>query len=152
MFLNMKIINKDILTVEKGIICQQVNAMGVMGSGLAKQIKEKWPEVIEPYQKFCKKYDYWRMDLLGKSLQIPINEKLVIANIFGQFNYGYDKRRYTDYCALNQGFFNLRSWNGIARLDIYFPHNFGCDRGGGDWKIVEKMIDYYFSNAIVCKL
>ena len=44
----MKIIEKNILTIEKGIVCQQVNCQGVMGAGLAKSIKEKF--VAKMYQ------------------------------------------------------------------------------------------------------
>ena len=34
-------------------ICQQVNCRGVMGAGLAKQIRDKWPVVFDEYKKIC---------------------------------------------------------------------------------------------------
>ena len=37
----MRIVDGDILDIEKGIIVHQVNCQGVMGAGLAKQIKSK---------------------------------------------------------------------------------------------------------------
>lgn len=50
----MKIIYGDILDITEGIICQQVNCMGVMGSGLAKQIKYKYPRVYYEYSNYLK--------------------------------------------------------------------------------------------------
>lgn len=146
----MKIINQDILTVESGVICQQVNCQGVMGSGLAKQIRDKWPNVYSSYIAFSNR---WNNDFqrLGSVNLVHISEKLIIANCFGQLNYGYDGKRYTDYAALNDCFCFLSSRRELD-LDIYFPYLLGCDRGGADWNIVSKMIDFYFPNAIVCKL
>ena len=43
----MKIKHGDILSVANGIIVHQVNAQGVMGSGLAKQIREKYPMAFD---------------------------------------------------------------------------------------------------------
>lgn len=43
-------IKGNILNVTEGIIVQQVNCMGVMGAGLAKQIKDKWPNIYNDYK------------------------------------------------------------------------------------------------------
>ena len=37
------------------IICHQVNCQGVMGSGIAKQVREKYPNVYNSYKKACDK-------------------------------------------------------------------------------------------------
>lgn len=34
-------------------ICQQVNCKGVMGAGLAMQIRSQWPVVYQRYLEFC---------------------------------------------------------------------------------------------------
>jgi O-acetyl-ADP-ribose deacetylase (regulator of RNase III) len=149
----MNIIEKDILTVERGIICQQVNCQIVMGSGLAMAIRDKWPIVYEDYINDCLKYknDFER---LGLTEYVKVGDKLFICNIFGQLYYGYDrKKRYTDYSALNTAFRDIaQEKDQLGKLDIYFPFNFGCDRGGADWNIVSKMIEFYFPDAIICKL
>lgn len=147
----MKIIEKDILTVESGIICQQVNCQQVMGSGVAKVIRDKWPIVFKEYlREFKDKLDF---EMLGRYQYINVGQKLYICNIFGQLHYGTDKQRYTDYSALNTAFKNIKQEKDqLGNLDIYFPYRFGSDRGGADWSIVSKMIDFYFPNAIICKL
>lgn len=153
----MRIINKDILTVEKGVICQQVNCQGVMGSGLAKAIRDKWPIVYEQYKNFRSLRD---LVLLGQYHYVNVAPDLWVCNIFGQLNYGYDGKRYTDYGALKMAFINMMDLCLSAKCGYevkentvhYFPFRFGCDRGGGDWSIVSQMIEFYFPNAIICKL
>ncbi len=150
----MKIIDKNILTVESGIICQSVNCQGKMNSGLAKQIREKWPIVYDDYIEQWEALRTIPFKLLGSVGVIGIKEtnyQIKVANIFGQLFYGYDGQRYTDYCALDKAFYNLN--NDVWKNEqFYFPFNFGCDRGGADWNIVSRMISYYFPGAIICKL
>ena len=40
----------DLLSSKERIIVHQVNCRGVMGAGIAKQIKEKWPDVYTSYR------------------------------------------------------------------------------------------------------
>ena len=46
----IKTVNGNILEATEDIICHQVNCQGVMGSGLAKQIRSKWPSVFADYK------------------------------------------------------------------------------------------------------
>ena len=49
--MSIKHVKGDILTTptrnEDTVICHQVNCCGVMGAGLAKQIRDKWPVVFD---------------------------------------------------------------------------------------------------------
>lgn len=36
------------------IICHQVNCQGVMGSGVAKEVRERYPKVYEQYHEFMR--------------------------------------------------------------------------------------------------
>lgn len=145
----MKIIEKNILEVEKGIICHQVNCQKVMGKGIALSIRNKWPIVYEQFLKYYSdKPDIVR---LGNAhfIQVSIDPRLEVCNIYGQLYYG-NNGRFTDYGALKSAFNILKekTWN----EQIYFPYLMGCMNGGGDWNIVSKMIEFYFPNAIICKL
>ena len=54
----------NLLDSDCDYICHQVNCQGVMGSGIARQIRERWPRVYDGYKNFCK---YVGSDsLLGK--------------------------------------------------------------------------------------
>ncbi len=149
----MQIINKDILTVKSGIICSQVNCKGVMGKGIAKSIRDKWPIVYEDYMEF---YNFFEKDnLLGRVRFSVVNKNdLIVASMFSQFDYGREKRLYTDYKAFDSSLKYIKN-SRIFRnhdLQIYFPYGIGAGLGGGDWNIIEKMIDKYFPNANICKL
>jgi len=81
----------DILAVTGHIICHQVNCQGVMGAGLARQVRAKYPQVYAPYRAYCA-----TGNVLGTVLFVPVSDNNIIANIFGQDKYGRD-RQYTDY-------------------------------------------------------
>ena len=48
----IKIIDGDLFETDAKFIVHQVNCMGRMGSGVALQVKEKYPHVYEEYAKF----------------------------------------------------------------------------------------------------
>lgn len=136
----------NLLDAPQICIAHQVNCQGVMGSGVAKAIKEKYPKVYEHYKGLCDIKT--SKELLGTSLEVycKIGERTVI-NLFGQELYGYDGSRYTSYVALTtalDGAFRLvasENRNYGDPLEIAVPYKMGCDRGGGDWKIVSEILD-----------
>ena len=133
----------DILNVSNGIIIQQVNAQGVMGSGLAKTIREKYPLVFDTYSKEVKSA-FLKSGLLGTVIPVQVTEKLLILNIVGQNNYGRDKNiRYTSYDALDTAFKKIaqKTIAGTYELagDINIPE-IGAGLGNGSWPVIEKII------------
>ena len=48
-------LNQDLTTARQQVIVHQVNCQGRMGSGVAKAIKEKFPNVYTAYKKHCKR-------------------------------------------------------------------------------------------------
>lgn len=136
----------NLLDAPQICIAHQVNCQGVMGSGVAKAIKEKYPKVYEHYKGLCDIKT--SKELLGTSQEVycKIGERTVI-NLFGQQFYGYDGCCYTSYVALTtalDGAFKLvvsENRNYDNPLEIAVPYKMGCDRGGGDWKIVSEILD-----------
>lgn len=61
--------NGNILDSGAAVICHQVNCQGKMNSGVAKAIREKWPEV---YTRYRTKYEC-EVDLLGQIQPVIIN-------------------------------------------------------------------------------
>lgn len=149
--MSIKIIKQDITTVETGIIVHQVNCQGVMGSGVAKSIKDRWNVVEKEYKQFIKNsYD----SLLGHSNIVKVKSYLYVVNFFGQDFYGVEKR-HTDYDAWKIGMPRLKKLinnDNLVDLKVYFPYNVGCDRGGGDFSIISAIINENFPDAIFCKL
>ena len=131
------VVNGDIFESGADIIVHQVNCQGVMGSGVARQVRERYPNVYNKYAEECKK-----SNPLGKILIVRAdnadNSKPLIANLFAQDKYGYDGGCYTDYEALQKC---LDALNICAKgMTVAIPYMMSCYRGGANWEIVARMI------------
>ncbi|MEE1504756.1 MAG: macro domain-containing protein [Acutalibacteraceae bacterium] len=139
--------NGDTLTSTADVICHQVNCKGVMGAGLAKQIRDKYPNVYDHYKWHCKTFGQnlgVKSSLLGNIIldfgKDIDNGKQIIASLFAQDGYGRDKR-YTDYEALRKSLKCLSLFLGGHENTIAIPYQMGCGLGGGDWNIVLSIIE-----------
>lgn len=137
------IVKGDILEASENIIGHQVNCQGVMGAGLAKQIRNKYPIVYKRYKDECDSVH--PMILLGRTQFVPIGERKVVANLYGQLNYGRKEGiRYTDYLGLYNALKSLRESAEASDITIALPYGIGCGLAGGEWDKVYKMIEAVF--------
>ena len=141
-------IKGDITKSNCDIICHQVNCQGAMNSGVAKAIREKWPEVYEQYRALCKRQDGsdWLLGVM-QPVEIQHIPPRYVVNLFAQQYYGYDGTRFTDY----EAFYNSLSHLAIELSDapdktIAFPYKIGCVRGGANWNIIRTMIEEVFED------
>lgn len=132
----------DILESNCDIIVHQVNCKGVMGAGLAKQIRDKYPNVYEEYKKFCD-----QDNLLGKAQFVPIAYKKYICNLFGQDDYGTGLQ--TDYEAFEKAIAEIKEIAWEHDFSIAIPYGIGCGLAGGSWDIISNIIDKYFEYSSV---
>ncbi len=137
----IKTINGDILNATEDIICHQVNCQGVMGSGLAKQIKQKYYEAYEKYKEYCER----ERNLLGNVCVAACKDGKIIFHLFGQDKYGTNKR-HTNYEALDKALVNALHLAKSHGKTIALPYNLGCGLAGGDWDIVYGMIERVFED------
>ena len=140
----IKIVQSNILNAPEDILAHQVNCIGVMGSGLAKQIKIKYPEVFKEYQKYINTYEYKSL-VLGNCQIVKATDEKYIANLFGQFGYGR-KEQQTNYKALEESLFSLKVMAKDSHKSIAIPYGIGCGLGGGDWNIVYGIIEEVFGD------
>lgn len=135
----MKHMVGDITNVTKGVIVHQVNAQGVMGSGVAKAIKDKWPQVYGAYKMH---YDEGLCGL-GSMHMVRITGELHVCNLVGQRYYGRDGKQYTDYEAQAKALHSLKDWMNYhyrESKDVHHPM-MGAGLGGGDWYITSRLIE-----------
>lgn len=144
----MLIIDKDITTVDYGIIAHQVNCKGGIGSGVAKALIDKWSKVKTQYHMF---YDFHKdkFQLLGKYDLVNVEENVIVFNCFTQFDRGYDGKLYTSYSAIDTCFTNIGKLQ--TEYPIHIPYLYGCGLGGGDWETVKTIIDARCPNVIACR-
>ena len=165
-------INKDILTVDKGVIVHSVNCIGAVG-GLAGAIARKWPKNADEYRAHVKRQELPIM-LMGSVFEVNVAHNLFVANLFGQYDIGMSKQQ-TEYAALIRGFDKIAysyfvgndtetsddgvfgvNEHPIALKDIYIPYKIGCGLGGADWNLVQEIINKSFENShknvYICKI
>lgn len=133
----------NLLDVTKGHIVHGCNAQGVMGSGVAKAIKEKYPEVFKGYRQ---QYEDTGL-MLGDARGYVVADGLVVWNAITQKNYGDPtSTRYVSYDAIAECFEIInRDVAVIEKMLNVEPHIhiplIGAGLGGGKWEIIEKIIE-----------
>lgn len=144
----------DIFNSEADIVCHQVNCQGVFGRGMAGQIKKMFPEVEKTYKIITKQWQEQAggksSGLLGRVSAQPVQKDgrwFLIANLYGQDDYG-KKGIYTDYKALEKAMDEIRQFVEARNKKeiIAFPYKIGCGNAGGDWAVVEEMINRVFED------
>ena len=137
-------VNGDLVKdLQYDIFCHQTNCKGVMGAGIAKQIKEAYPEVAvadREYYSAVMKSDPDSM--LGTNLYVKTKDNRLCVNMYGQRDFGWGGGQKTDYGALR------RCMDALAmKMSEYdesyivgFPYGIGCGLGGGDWIVVRDII------------
>lgn len=131
----------DILLSDANIIAHGVNCEGGFGSGIAKQIAQRYPVVREQY---VAKHNAggWT---LGEIQKVYYSEPpmravtRIVVNCATQQRYGKtDLGPYVSYPAIRTVFKNLM---------LEFPHDIvsvpkiGAGLAGGNWDIIEKIIN-----------
>lgn len=142
-----EIIEKDILSINSGILAHCSNCRGKMGAGIALSIKKKFPVVYEKYYKQCQLGNF----KLGTIQIVKITDILYVCNMGGQDRYGRDKR-YLDYDAIRECLKKLNNWAHDRSIQIYLPYKIGCCSAGGDWKIMYQIIVDETPSAIICRI
>lgn len=143
----MQIMKGDLLSIEVGIVAHQVNCKGVMGAGLAKSLRAKYPICFESYSRYCREGKF----RLGMVQFCKVNSQLYICNLAGQDNYSTQSRQ-TDYDALGVCFTKLHLKSLELNLIPYLPHKLGCGLAGGDWNVVSTLIETHCPNAVIVQL
>lgn len=139
----------NLVNVTEGVIAHGCNAQGVMGSGVALAVKQRFPQAYHSYVHALKHKDL----SLGDVDLVKINDKLMVANCITQVTYGRDpKVRYVSYAAISVCFFELRlalrEFNGDFVVNIPM---IGAGLGGGEWDIIAELIVTAMPNhRIIC--
>lgn len=123
-----------LLDKEVDFIIHVTNAQLVMGSGVAKEIRDRIPAAYRVY-----------MENQVKGETGTVTSDSGVFNMTAQKYYGYDGKRYLDYGALVECLFNVRAE--LAPLPtlrkvikVGLPHHMGSDRAGSDWNIVMELV------------
>jgi O-acetyl-ADP-ribose deacetylase (regulator of RNase III) len=133
-------IKNDITKLSTGLIIHGVNCLGIMGSGVALAIKNKWPSVYK-----CYKQMPTGKQMLGQTHIISITNDLYIANCYTQLNFGNTNKKYADINAVEECLSTCFNFADINKLKLCSP-KIASDRGGLDWEREVKPIFLRLNN------
>ena len=129
------------------VLAHQVNLQGAMGAGIAKQIREAFPNVYTVYREALAE----RGLILGSMQLVRVGAGLWVANVAGQAKYGRNGN-HTDYGALRTAFSDLSELIDGTTLRVGLPYGLGCGLAGGDWSIVSAIIAKHLPEAVLYRL
>ncbi len=136
-------IQGDLLKQPVQIIAHQTNCAGVMGAGIAKQIKQQLlpQDQFDRYVTVCKENG---ASLMGQTQLVYTSDGRMVANCFGE-NIPTGRGQDTDYDALLHSLARVRNYAKKYNLSVGIPGLMGCGLAGGDWNIVRDMIYKLFT-------
>lgn len=118
------------------IIIHGCNCFNTMGSGIAGQIKRRYPEAYEADQQTIKG-DKTKLGNYTLARIVRGDLSFYIINAYTQYAFGLDKR-HTDYNAVRSVMRQVKE--DFKGLRISYPM-LGAFRGGGDWEIISNIIN-----------
>lgn len=129
---------------EVNVIGHCANMQNTFGSGIAKSIREQFPAAYEADT-------YWfntpKLYRRSYSSAVVMDDLATIYNLYGQVNYGREKRQ-VHYGLLAKALVQMGSLC-VDKDVVGFPYLMGCDRAGGDWEVVQELIEAAFSHCEV---
>ena len=144
-------ITGDLLTSDCDVLVHQCNCWGTFGAGIARQIKEQYPEAY--YSDQCTlRGDKTK---LGTAVFVHSQGKIIV-NLYGQYDHGGYGRDgvYVDYKALRRGLQAVH--DACAKPSSQWPTwpkigmpRIGCALAGGSWARVAKILDDVFGTRPV---
>lgn len=140
----MKIVYKhgDLMKAEEAFIAQGCNAKGVMGSGVAKLLRDADEYIFTSYADVFREQG----NVLHLGQTIWVDSKLlnkVVINVITQENYGRDTNVvYVDYDGLRNGFREINDFCAMSteKPAIAMPL-IGAGLANGKWSIISQIIE-----------
>ena len=116
------------------VILHGCNCFHTMGTGVAKTLRDAYPQVYEADVNYLEKGDRRK---LGLHSMAKIHEDIYVLNCYTQYNYGRDKV-YADYRAIERCLKFIGK--NLSPLYAIRTSKIGCGNAGGDWKIVKALM------------
>jgi len=146
--MSVEIIKGDLFETDCQVIGHQVNCKGVIGSGVALQVRKKYPIA---YRHYLARSEI--SNVFGTVGVVKVSDNLHIANIYSQDSYGYDGEQYTSLIAFENALKLLnRTMRQIGLTSVALPYKIGCVRGGADWNMVSSIIEKTLGYNLTVKL
>ena len=134
--MKIKYIKGDLLEAPEQIILHGCNSLGVMGAGVAKLIREKWPKA---YQDYRDSYDSYGLPL-GSIISSKQPDGKIIMNAITQDTIG-KTGVHVSYWAVANVLYQLDQRLVVRNGATVAMPAIGSGLAGGDWSVIEAIIE-----------
>jgi O-acetyl-ADP-ribose deacetylase (regulator of RNase III) len=137
----VKYVTGDLFDTDRDIIAHGCNCKGVMGSGVARIVREKYPKA---YSAYCEQHEQdglW----LGEIQTVLQYDGKYIANCMTQNGFMPRTVCHADYKAIETCMWKLKKFAKEKGLSIAIP-KIGAGLAGGDWNTIEGILNKVFSD------
>ena len=141
--MNASYSNSDILKFTGDAVVIPVNCVGVMGAGLAKQFKERFPTAYRVYQAYCKAGSLRPGTVMGTRLD---GEHFKYAIFFPTKDHWQEKADLHEVCRGLDALVRYLPMRNIRSIAI---PALGCGLGGLDWQDVKYHILRYLESPLL---
>ena len=135
----------DLLASGEQMIAHGCNSHGVQGSGVAKAIRDMYPDNYEVYHRVYEELGLYLGDVVYHyelPLQIDGLPTLIIANCVTQKDYGRDPNVvYVDYDAVFESLNQVFAAAATFKLSSVGLPMIGAGLANGDWDIIEGLVE-----------
>ena len=146
----LDLINKSSENKALNVFISQCNCQNVMGKGIAKAISTAYPEVARA-DNATQAGDRAK---LGTYTYARVKENVVIANAYGQYNYGWlnpldSNGRQTDYEALRKSLTAIRddfANESTQPVAFYLPRAIGSGLAKGNYNTIRNILEEVFKD------
>lgn len=135
----MQVVIGNIVDTKLSFLIHGCNAQGVMGSGVAKAVRDKWPQAYSEYKSF--------IDNTSKPLgrcSIVVEDGITIGNLITQEYYGNDGKIYANAVLIKEAILDylkeIKTLYGKHDNILIATPIIGCGLGGLNWDIDVKPI------------
>src|SRR5260221_2862064 len=135
----------DVLQVKSGriAIAHVVNDLGVMGAGIALQIRQRWPRVYDEYHELVQIYGHSAPSILGRVQDVRVSNDppTVILNCFAQRGIRRNGHHQPfDLAKFQACMFNASEYAQLYGFFLHMPYGIGAGLAGGKWSEIEQVI------------
>lgn len=137
----IKYVQGDLFETDCDIIAHGCNCRGVMGSGVALVVRNKYPKAYNMYLEKDVE-DGWELGDVQTVLQ---NDGKYIANCATQFHFLPRGMNHADYDAIRTCMEKLKRFAKDKGLSVAIP-KIGAGLAGGNWRTIESIINEVFND------
>lgn len=136
----MEIIKGDVFDsflYPSSMVVHGCNAKGVMGSGVARVVRNNFPAAYYEYVRHHEEHGL----KLGEVINVEVLPRRFIANAITQESFGSDGRRYVSYHAIRVAFGIIRKFAIDNNIETINYPLIGAGLGGGNWDEIAPIIN-----------